>query len=120
VGLARQPLPEALDPLRSLPGADGGDLDLHPGFLWLATVALTNAIVAQIFGIRYMAMLFGIVFMSHQVGSFLGPWLGGLLFDLLGSYDLVWWFCAWLGVTAALLHWPIDERRMLRLTPSRG
>lgn len=80
------------------------------GLLWLSTVPLTSGLVAQIFGPRYMATLFGIVFFSHQVGSFLGVWLGGLLFDATGSYDVVWWMGIALGVIAALLHWPIDER----------
>ena len=80
------------------------------GLLWLSTVPLTSGLVAQIFGPRYMATLFGIVFFSHQVGSFLGVWLGGRLFDTTGSYDVVWWLGIALGVIAALLHWPIDER----------
>ncbi len=80
------------------------------GLLWLSTVPLTSGLVAQIFGPRYMATLFGIVFFSHQVGSFLGVWLGGRLFDATGSYDVVWWLGVALGVISALLHWPIDER----------
>jgi MFS family permease len=85
------------------------------GLLWLSTVPLTSGLVAQIFGIRYMATLFGIVFFGHQVGSFLGVWLGGWLYDAYGSYDLVWWLSIALGLIAALLHWPIDERTVLRL-----
>lgn len=85
------------------------------GFLWLATIPITNAVVAQIFGVRYVATLFGVVFLSHQLGAFLGAWAGGWIFDLFGSYEVVWWLSAWLGVTAALLHWPIDEREMPRL-----
>lgn len=85
------------------------------GFLWLGTVPLTNGLVAQIFGVRYLAMLSGFVFFSHQVGSFLGVWLGGLLYDKTGSYDIVWLICIALGVVAALLNLPVDERPMARL-----
>ena len=84
------------------------------GLLWLSTVPLTSGLVVQIFGIRYMATLFGIVFLSHQVGAFIGVWLGGYLFDATGSYDVVWWIGVALGLMAALLHWPIDERRVVR------
>jgi len=80
------------------------------GLLWLSTVPPTNAIVAQIFGLRFFGMLSGITFFSHQVGSFLGVWLGGRLFDATGSYDIVWGICILLGVIAAALHLPIDER----------
>ncbi len=80
------------------------------GILWLATVPLTSGIVGQIFGPRYLGTLFGIVFFSHQIGSFLGVWLGGLLFDATQSYAVVWWICVVLGVIATLLHMPIDER----------
>ncbi len=80
------------------------------GFTWLGTVPLTSGIVAQIFGPRYLSTLVGIVFLMHQVGSFLGAWLGGLTFELTGSYDLVWWSVVVSGLVAALLHWPIDER----------
>lgn len=80
------------------------------GILWLATIPLTSGIVGQVFGPRYLGTLFGIVFLSHQVGSFLGVWLGGILFDTTQSYEVVWWICAALGVIAAILHWPIDER----------
>ena len=85
------------------------------GVLWLSTVPLTSGLVAQMFGVRYMAMLFGFVFFSHQVGGFLGVWLGGVVFDATGSYDLIWWISVALGVAAALLHWPIDERPVARL-----
>ncbi|HZM36978.1 MAG TPA: MFS transporter [Burkholderiales bacterium] len=84
------------------------------GFLWLGTVPLTNAVVAQIFGVRHLAMLSGFVFFSHQFGSFLGAWAGGWLFDRTGSYDLAWMVAAALGVIAALIHLPIDERPLLR------
>ena len=79
------------------------------GFLWLSTVPLTNAIVAQVFGVRYLGMLSGLVFFSHQIGSFLGVWLGGRLFDSTGSYDIVWLICIALGVVAALLNLPVNE-----------
>ncbi|MEE3000229.1 MAG: MFS transporter [Pseudomonadota bacterium] len=85
------------------------------GLLWLSTVPLTSGIIAQVFGLRYMATLFGIVFLSHQLGSFLGIWLGGLLFDGTGSYDVVWWLGAALGLAAALVHWPIDENPLQRV-----
>lgn len=80
------------------------------GFTWLGTVPLTSGIVAQVFGPRYLATLVGVVFLMHQLGSFLGAWLGGLAFERTGSYDLVWWCVVLLGIVAALLHWPIDER----------
>jgi predicted MFS family arabinose efflux permease len=79
------------------------------GFLWLSTVPLTNAIVAQMFGVRHLSMLGAMVFLSHQVGSFLGVWLGGRLYDATGSYDVVWWLSVALGVMAALVHLPIRE-----------
>lgn len=77
------------------------------GFLWLATVPLTNGLVGQMFGIRYLATLAGIVFASHQVGSFTSLYLGGWLFDATGSYDLVWQIAIGLGIVAALIHLPI-------------
>ena len=80
------------------------------GFMWLSTVPLTNALVAQIFGVKYLAMLSGFVFFSHQLGSFLGVWLGGALFDATGSYALMWIIAVALGVIAAVLNLPIDER----------
>jgi predicted MFS family arabinose efflux permease len=85
------------------------------GFLWLATVPLTTGIVAQVFGARYMATLFGVVFLSHQLGSFIGVWLGGYLYDTIGSYDPVWWAGVILGLAAAFIHLPIDERPLARL-----
>ncbi len=81
------------------------------GFLWLSTVPLTTALVGDIFGPRYMATLVGFVFFSHQLGSAAGVWVGGWAYDVTGSYDTVWWFAVALGLVAALLHWPIDERR---------
>jgi predicted MFS family arabinose efflux permease len=88
------------------------------GLLWLGTVPLTSGLVAQIFGPAYMSMLFGIVFFSHQVGSFFGAWLGGHLYDVTGSYGPVWWASVALGVGAALLHWPIADRPVPRLAPA--
>ncbi len=79
------------------------------GFLWLATVPLTSGMVAQIFGSRYLATLYGIVFFSHQIGAFLGVWLGGRLYDTTGSYNSVWITAIALGVIAALLHLPISD-----------
>lgn len=85
------------------------------GILWLSTVPLTTGIIAQVFGIRYMATLFGIVFLSHQVGSFIGVWLGGVLYDATGSYDGMWWAGVVLGLLAAMIHLPIDENPLRRL-----
>ncbi len=82
------------------------------GLLWLSTVPPTNAIVAEVFGVRFFGMLSGVAFFSHQVGSFLGVWLGGRLFDSTGSYDIVWGMCIALGIVAALLNLPIDERSL--------
>lgn len=79
------------------------------GLLWLSTVPPTNALVAIMFGTRHLGMLGGIVFLSHQVGSFVGIWLGGYLHDIFGTYDPVWWFGVVLGLIAAFLHWPIRE-----------
>ena len=84
------------------------------GLLWLSTVPPTNAIVAQIFGVQYMSMLGGFVFLSHQVGSFLGAWLGGTLYERTGSYDLVWWIAVALGVFAALVNLPVREGAIVR------
>ena len=79
------------------------------GALWLATVPLTSGLVAYIYGLRYMGTLYGIVFFSHQLGSFLGVWLGGTMFDLYGSYDAVWWVGVGVGLFSALVHLPIKE-----------
>ena len=79
------------------------------GLLWLSTVPPTSALVAIMFGPRYMATLMGIVFFNHQIGSFLGVWLGGRLYDTTGSYDIVWYLGIALGLAAALVHWPIRE-----------
>jgi MFS family permease len=87
------------------------------GLLWLSTVPLTSGLVALMFGPRYMATLFGIVFFSHQIGAFLGVWLGGRMYDAIGSYSPVWWTSVALGVFAALVHWPISERAVVRPQP---
>lgn len=85
------------------------------GSLWLGTVPLTNGLVAQIFGVKYLSTLFGIVFLGHQIGSFIGAWLGGYVFDLSGSYYAVWLTCIGLSIVAAVLCWPIDESQVARL-----
>jgi len=90
------------------------------GLLWLSTVPLTSGIVAQVFGVRYMATLFGIVLFSHQVGSFIGVWLGGYLYDQTGSYDPVWWTAVGLGFASALIHMPIDEKPLARLAEEQA
>ena len=83
------------------------------GALWLATVPLTSGLVAHIYGIRYMGTLYGFVFLSHQIGGFLGVWLGGKMYDLNGSYTLVWWIGVGVGAFSALVHLPIRERPMV-------
>ena len=90
------------------------------GVLWLSTVPPTNAVVAQIFGVQYMSMLAGFVFVSHQVGSFLGVWLGGKLYDATGSYDIVWWIAVALGVFAALINLPVREGAIARPASPAG
>jgi len=84
------------------------------GLLWLSTVPVTNAAVAQIFGVQYLSMLGGFVFLGHQVGSFLGVWLGGRLYDATGSYDVVWWIAVALGFFAALINLPVREAAIPR------
>ena len=84
------------------------------GLLWLSTVPPTNSLVAIMFGTRYLGMLGGIVFFSHQIGSFLGVWLGGVLYDIYGSFAPVWWIGVALSVFAAVVHWPIEERQAPR------
>ena len=84
------------------------------GLLWLATVPPTAALVSGFFGPKFMGMLYGIAFLSHQVGSFLGVWMGGVVFDRTGSYDLVWYFGMLLGLAATALHIPISEKRAER------
>jgi MFS family permease len=85
------------------------------GFLWLATVPATSGIVAQMFGTKYLGLLYGIVFLSHQIGSFLGAYLGGLFHDLYGSYDYAWYLAIVLSIFAAIIHLPIKEQAVLRL-----
>lgn len=84
------------------------------GLLWLSTVAPTSSLVAIMFGTRHLGLLNGVVFFSHQIGSFLGVWMGGHLYDVYGTYDPVWWIGVALGLVAALLHWPIKERMIER------
>jgi predicted MFS family arabinose efflux permease len=87
------------------------------GLTWLGTVPLTSGLVARVFGVRHLGTLFGIVFLSHQIGSFLGAWLGGVVLDVAGSYDPVWIATALAGFAAALLHFPIDDRPVLVRPP---
>ncbi len=89
------------------------------GFLWLATVPLTSGIVAQVFGPRYLATLYGLVFLSHQLGSFTSVWLGGIIRTQTGSYDYAWYMIIISGFVAALLHWPIDDKPVARLVEEK-
>jgi MFS family permease len=84
------------------------------GLLWLSTVPPTSGLVALMFGTRWLTMLFGFAFFSHQVGGFLGVWLGGLMFERTGSYDLVWWLSAFFGVASAIINLPIVEKPVVR------
>ena len=90
------------------------------GLLWLSTVPLTTGVVTRIFGVRYMATLFSVVFFSHQVGSFIGVWLGGYIHDLTGTYDAVWQAAIVLGIVAAVLHVPINEKPLRRAASAAG
>ena len=90
------------------------------GLLWLGTIPLVTGLIAHIFGLNYIATLSGLVFFSHQIGSFLGIWLGGLLYDASGTYDVIWWSAVILGVVAALIHFPIDDRPLARLAEVRS
>ncbi|KAF0174745.1 MAG: major facilitator transporter [Rhodobacteraceae bacterium] len=83
------------------------------GALWLATVPLTSGLVAHIYGLRYMGTLYGFVFLSHQIGSFLGVWLGGMMYDITGDYTLVWWIGVGVGAFSAIVHLPIREKPLL-------
>ena len=84
------------------------------GILWLSTVPLTSGIISVIFGTKYMSMLYGFTFLSHQVGSFMGSWFGGRFYDFYGSYDIMWWICVVLGFVSALMHFPITEKPIKR------
>ncbi|RYE08303.1 MAG: MFS transporter [Hyphomicrobiales bacterium] len=90
------------------------------GFLWLSTVPLTAGLVSLFFGARYMGMLYGVAFFSHQLGSFVGVWLGGYAFDVTGSYSLVWYLGILLGLGSAAIHLPIRERPSLNFQPARA
>jgi predicted MFS family arabinose efflux permease len=87
------------------------------GLLWLSTVPPTNAVVAQIFGVSHLSMLSGFIFFSHQIGSFMGVWLGGYLYDKTGSYDVVWYLAIALGVFAAVVNLPVREGAIPRTQP---
>jgi predicted MFS family arabinose efflux permease len=90
------------------------------GLLWLSTVPPTNAVVAQIFGVQHLSMLSGFVFFSHQIGSFMGVWLGGFLYDRTGSYDVVWMIAIALGVFAGLVNLPVKEGAITRRPAMAG
>ncbi len=90
------------------------------GVLWLGTVPLTSGLVGTLFGAKWMSMLFGFVFLSHQLGAFAGVWLGGILYDATQSYDLMWQFSIALALLAALLHWPIRERAAMPVRPGHA
>lgn len=90
------------------------------GLTWLGTVPLTSGLVARVFGTRHLGTLFGVCFLSHQIGSFLGAWAGGFVFDVTGSYSLVWIATAIAGLVAALLHFPIDDRPVVGASPARS
>ena len=85
------------------------------GFLWLATVPPTNGIVGHIFGTKYIALLYGFVFLSHQVGAFIGAYLGGYFYDQFGSYDYAFYMAIALSIFATIVHYPINERPLNRL-----
>jgi predicted MFS family arabinose efflux permease len=90
------------------------------GFLWLSTVPLTAGLVTLFFGARYMGMLYGVAFFSHQVGSFVGVWLGGYAFDATGSYAIVWYLGIILGLASAAVHLPIKELGARNFQPARA
>ena len=79
------------------------------GGLWLATVPLTSGVIGYIYGMQYMGTLYGIIFLSHQLGSFVGVWLGGTLYDAFGNYNLVWWVGIGVGAFSAIIHLPVKE-----------
>ena len=88
------------------------------GLLWLSTVPPTSSLVAIMFGTRWLTMLFGFAFFSHQVGGFLGVWLGGILFERTGSYDAVWWLSILFGLLSAVINLPIVEKPVVRAAPA--
>ncbi|MEO0863648.1 MAG: MFS transporter, partial [Pseudomonadota bacterium] len=88
------------------------------GALWLATVPLTSGLVAHIYGLRYMGTLYGIVFFSHQLGSFIGVWLGGRMYDAYGNYEAVWWIGVAVGAFSAIVHLPIREKPLAAAVPA--
>ena len=83
------------------------------GSLWLATVPLTSGIIGYIYGIKFMGTLYGIVFLSHQIGSFVGVWLGGMFYDIYGSYNIVWWVGIGVGAFSAIIHLPVIEKPII-------
>ncbi|MDH5751815.1 MAG: MFS transporter [Deltaproteobacteria bacterium] len=89
------------------------------GLVWVSTVPLTSGLVGQMYDVRYLSTLFGLVLFGHQIGGFMGVWVGGLVFDMAGSYQVVWWIAVGLGVFAALLHYPIDERHYSTIKAAR-
>ncbi len=91
---------------------------LMMGSLWLATVPLTSGLIAQIYGLRYMGTLYGIVFLSHQIGGFMGVWLGGVMYDAYGGYETVWWIGVGVGAFSALVHLPIREKPLMSGQPA--
>jgi len=88
------------------------------GILWLSTIPPTSALVVIMFGNRWLTMLLGLAFFSHQVGGFLGVWLGGVLYERTGSYDVVWWLTVLSGLLSALINLPIVEKPVLRAAPA--
>lgn len=101
--------------LLPLSGASAVAFGAAIGFLWLGTVPLTSGLVARVFGVRYLSMLYGVVFASHQLGAFLGAWGGGYAFDVMGSYDSIWLASIALAIFAALIHLPIRDQPVARL-----
>lgn len=85
------------------------------GVLWLSTIPLTQGTITTVFGVKNMSMLYGIAFLFHQVGAFLGGWLGGKVYDVTGSYDIVWYISIALGVLGAIINYPIEEKTISRL-----
>ena len=90
------------------------------GLMWLSTVPPTNGLVVVMFGTKWLAMLSGVVFFSHQVGGFLGVWIGGVAFERTGSYDVVWWLSILFGVLSALINLPIVEKPVARVAAARA